>query len=94
MKSKVVPKTLLFLSVFSLLYFLYIGYLSFYPPTDFHVVRFIGELLTLPLLLFVLFGILFGAVQLFRKVYTNFYSGIVLLNLTTAIFLTIITVNG
>lgn len=93
MKSKVTPKTLLFLSIFSLMYFLYIGYLSFYPPMDFQVIRFIVELITIPLLLFVLFGIIFGTIQLFKKVYVNFYSGIVALNTITAIFLTIITLN-
>lgn len=66
----ILEKLLLYIGFFNILYFSFLIYVSDYPPKGtvvIHIIRFFGELLTIPLLLIVIFSFFFGLVKLFQK---------------------------
>lgn len=91
MESRITPKILLYVSIFSFLYFMFLIYISYFPPLKMDIIRVFGELITLPLLIIVFFSFVYGLVKMLKKVNVNFYVPIFVLNFCTIIFLTIIT---
>lgn len=91
MKSTSLHKPLLVFSVISLIYFIWMIYISYYPPESTQAIQIIGEIITLPLLLFTLFGLVYSLIMLFRKKELKYYLIVFLLNLLTFLLLVYIT---
>lgn len=80
---------MLYASFFSFIYFIYLVYISYYPPVNkgiIQIVRFVGELLTIPLLLFLIFSFFYSLIKLFKKQQTKIFATIFIINLFTLIF--------
>lgn len=75
------------LSLFCWIYFGYLVYISVYPPASTNIIQFVGELVTIPLLLFVVFTVIFSVVGILRKQNTKKYLLLLLINALTIGFL-------
>src|SRR5690242_5521170 len=68
--QNIIEKVLLYIGVFNTIYFSFLIYSSYHPPkgtTAIHIMRFFGELLTIPFLLIILFSWFFSIFKLFQK---------------------------
>ena len=81
MKALTLFKPLLYISLFCLVYFAYLVYVSYFPPQETNAIQFIGELFTLPLLLFVLFSFGYSIINLFRRRESKRYLIILFVNI-------------
>ncbi|RKE92333.1 hypothetical protein BXY80_2252 [Ichthyenterobacterium magnum] len=86
-------KILLYLSLFSLVYFILIVYWSYSPPNSTNTIRFIGELLTIPMLMLIIFNFIYALFQILKKRKTKIFITILALNLVSIVFLIIVTIN-
>lgn len=91
MKTLSLYRLLLCLSLFSLAYFIYLAYISYFPPAHTGSIRFIGELITLPLAFFTAFGFFFSLYTMIKKIEPQKYLIVFVLNMATIILLGIVT---
>lgn len=93
MKSSISLKSLLlYVSLVALLYFSYLVYISYNPPESGLIgMRFIVELFTIPMLLAVLFGLIYSLVKLIQKIDFKEFLLIFLVNLIIVVFLIYVT---
>ncbi|MCY1529085.1 hypothetical protein D3C87_45470 [compost metagenome] len=85
MKTLTLYRLLLYVSLFSLVYFMYLVYIFYFPLKDEGVMRFVGELITIPLLLFTVFAFIFSLYKIIRKTEIKKYLIVFMLNIATII---------
>lgn len=86
-------KSFLVASIFSFCYFVFLVWMSYHPlnnETMIDIVRFFGELLTIPLILFLLFMFIFSLIKVIKK--ENNYRLIFVINLITIVILVLTTI--
>jgi hypothetical protein len=94
MKTLTLYRLLLYVSLFSLAYFIYLVYIFYYPPTDgyvIHAIQFIGELITIPLLLVTVFNFIFSLYKIIKEIEVKKYLIVFILNTATIVFLGVVT---
>lgn len=91
MRTVKLYKLLLYLGLISLVYFSYLVYISYFPPNSTDMIQFIGELLTIPMLIFLLFSFFYSIAQVFKKVALKQYLLVFIVNTITLLLLLVIT---
>jgi len=92
MKSISLKNLLLYVSLIALLYFSCLIYMSYNPSKiGLTGIQFIIELFTIPMLLVVLFGLIYSLVKLIQKIDFKEFLLIFLINLIIVVFLIYIT---
>lgn len=87
-----IKKLLLFIGLFSLGYFMFLIYLSYFPlKTGVGFIQFTGELITIPLVLIMLFAFGFSIFKMFKGDKVEAYLLIFSINLISILLLAYIT---
>lgn len=87
-----IKKWLLYIGLFSLAYFIFLIYLSYFPlKTGEGFIQFTGELITIPLLLIMLFSFAFSIFKIFKGDKSKAYVLIFTINLISILLLAYIT---
>lgn len=90
MNSSVLQKGLLYTGLFSLVYFLLLAYSSYALSASSGLLQFLGELLTIPLFLILLFSFFYSSVK-FLKAKEKNYKSVFIINSITLAFIIAIT---
>lgn len=80
------------ISIFLFVYFLYLILISYFPSISIVGITVIGQLLTLPLVLLLLFSFIFSIIKIFNAKIEKAYKYVFFLNTLTIIMLIIITI--
>lgn len=80
------------ISIFLFVYFLYLILISYFPSLSIVGITVIGQLLTLPLVLLLLFSFIFSIIKIFNAKKEKAYKYVCFLNTLTIIMLIIITI--
>ncbi len=82
-------KIFLYIAIVCLIYFSLLVYWEYNPPASTGLIQFIGELITIPLLLFLIFSIIYSLIQAFKKGSDRTYIIVFICNLITVLFFTL-----
>src|SRR5690554_5851086 len=88
-----IPKIFFYSSLISLLYFWEIVYWSYYPPASTAVIRFFGELLTIPMFILVLLNFFYSTIRMVKKRHLKINIATFIFSLFSILFLIIVTIN-
>lgn len=91
-KKKLKTSIFLYLSILSLFYFILLIFWSYNPPNEINYIRFIGEILTIPFLLLVLFSFFYSVYFLLKKSLIKLNLVILGVNLICIIMLIYVTI--
>lgn len=91
MKNFKFEKSILYLNIFAIIYFAVLGILSYYP-IEITLFNVIAQILTIPLLLFLIFSLGYSFYKIIKNQKNRNVLTILILSLLSIIFLIILTI--